>query len=1333
MSMRFDDRGHRGPSAPARNRSPAYHVVPHGDIPPVPPIPQEHLDDQRRLFNNSAKGSGSSGSTYQRTDPDTPASDVRFPPTPKDNALARGLLGQTMNQISTSNIARAAKTTLVTGPLYYDYTEDFERDDYVAPDADTVHTGYSARFRTIVEERTMDQTTQRFTGSAPLGVVEGSPTAAEDIAELPASPVVPRSPPKSPVPRRLTRALVLDHTALSPTDDETSADDNNPSEPVAEMEDAGADTGDDETTKPSPQPETAKDNRHSVFSQPTTSLVDSSTVESAVHGSIPMVTGNGTTTTNIGTTEDGMSDLLDGYQRTATNENVVVADEELAVEEAADKKSNHAPKSSDEQSFKSCTNVPEQANKGSDAKSFTTCKDAVTPERAISMPSSKWPASNMVQAEARLQRPASEMSLSVPGTVLRKKVSIPPRESSFTKAASRLRTSSKHSSRPGSTVASISSSIDGVSQQPPVVPSRESSASKEARRTKGLAGLFSRGLGFSRAHSGLSKPQSRDEDAKPQSGDEATVQQELAQPNTAQHNDSHEADKDKPLPDLPATPARTQSLVSPVPASTTPDDVLAANRRLSCNPDIPPGEPRGSKDDTTASACERAQHEWSASSSYLADPSSMYSPDNVSSMFKARAQSSPAGHEHTASGSQNLSPTESGQRLDHARRESQSTTHLVRPRRSSLNMQHDDTAEPPSPQSVAQEESTTDLRLSVYKRGALLPALKEESHEDSSLNTSASNLKHSNVRLPRYGQSSMNASVDDTTMLGRRPSTMSRPKSSLGLAHDLPSLQFSSFDVDMGELRSSKSYDVCTDVPAEAALDGTARVASDGCMRAKYKGLSAGLEEGQKQEAGSRGKTMTNLASIRRPSSLQEHTATTQELVAEINNLDIPSVAASTQRWQEMVGIEGATGSCGDTDSIGGDAIIEHVREELQEVAPAPKRSSARLRPISGSSQLVVVDDAVYEEWTGKEKVVASSGARGAQGALVEVGSEKSGAAASVKAHGKAPLVEQDAASPSAGATRTRSSSVGAQVALRSPDESRLSSRSARSLTLTTTTPAVNQTDTRPWNSDKNYPWQTTLQSFDISLSAAKGTRGSPHPGPSPLRLRLSDSLEPGILSSRESAPTSPDRPNAKCHKYPSSPALDASGFPSAPTKLHRNNLSHEAGDRYPTSSLTSPTNVHLPEPTHLPDRLSESDDDTLSPRTYHRAKFWRKHRLTANIESSAGGIERAASHTTVVPSDANQPKSRSNRSTFTNAKGMSRINYRRHKMLRGVKRAWSSLKQIFHRRQITNASTSESNGSGNGNVGSGSGYAEPAAAPMTAGKLTSYGLNHYRVGPTKA
>ena len=1231
------------------------------------------------MIHRSIKGSFSSGSTNMRNDSDTPSSDLPSPPTPRDGSSLEVILSPTGTQILVDTMSGVvAKEEVISGPLYYDYSEQFEREQILEPEVNPIQTCLVNNIKTIQEERGTPEppaTPARSTWTSVTTRV--SNTAVPGIVELPASPVV----------RRITRDMVLQ--ALGPASTTASMDESaDPSTsdssdqlpqhigPYAASDSAQA----KEITR-----NHGTDERFSILSRADSSVVDSSTLDFAVRYSIPIVTG-----AQVGsvappapdheppqfpdtapTTEVDMSDLLNDYQHTESrHEDESVMNEEKkgpGVEPSKDdileSRSNHAQKSSDPQSFKSATDVLESeaseaepddehdaksyksspdavvekelSIKEVDAHSFKTAQGTATPGRSASMPIAEPPPT--APADMSTSRPMSEAPVSGPAPAVLRKPRVPPRESSFP-LANRFRASSKPSVKQDSVSFSGSSSTLSVNQQPPQVPPRESSTSKEAQRLMGVASwmMFKR----------WGKRPSKDEDlTKTGNSSRDTLQDPRP---AASANSSQQS-----LGDSIKTPEKAlfKENIAPVRGVDVPKD---------CAP--PPVH-------NVSVARLLHQHSVSTPPPAIAEPSSVYSPQDSSS--RSRVQSSPAGVPK---------PVDN-------RRDSQTTTHLVWQGRKSLNLSNPaaSMSEPHLPLSTANDETTTDLRLSQYRYpGGLhyLPDLKEESHEDSSLNTSASNLKNSNFRFPFGVPAGVRASVDEGALFSRRSSMGSYRRSALGSApgsalsqaHGLPSMNFSRMNLfekleeELPGLRNSRSLDhLQVEVPA--LVEGTPqRPVSAGEMREKYRSFCDKLDQFNTPKEAAQRAEMTNLLLMRR--------AMSPELLAEIEQVTVPSVHALTERLSEFLpSLREYYKLDAQGPFVAEEVIMEHAMENIQEVGgPAQKRSSARLRPIAGSPNLVIIEDALYEELTSKEKELGAAVAQDDEGLECAQGesraSEKPKDNSSTRP--KTPFAELEAPSPAA--LRPRALTVGHQD-LRASVESGLTTRSLRSFASTPT-----RTDTRPWNSDKNYPWATsTTPSVDISLPPPTTVRQSPRPGPSHLRNNISDASTVGTFTTPVGSPFGTDS-NSSAH------ARQLQRF----SVFGRNgDQPHAVGERYPTSALTPPTAIFR-------DNFSASDtsDDDTEPRIVRKGKFSLKKRFSSARNATLDNNTRATNYkslgssntplelpspdsahrsaTSIIQDTAGEARAfTSNRHTFRDAEGMPSVVYHRHRLIDHLKRWW--------------------------------------------------------------
>ena len=1220
------------------------------------------------------------------------------------------LISPNGTQLIVDTATRAIKEDITAGPLYYDYSEPFEGEPFTEPQADPVPTGVVTRIKTIIEERGPSEPALKMPVAPGVKVsVEVVRPDVPDIAELPASPV----------PRRITRDLILKAIEPSSTTGDMEASDNAPalrSDPgTVHSDNVGVATHslNEEMARASLHPEKRSDNRHSILSQTDPSVLESSTIDFAIHYSIPMATGAGfgtDRTPELGSeptspvsaersTEDGMSELLAGYQHTESKQGSDVLPQveatpkkERVSEEHMEKRSDYAPKSSEEQSFKSFTNQSDSVSKraspeserdrdaksfmsatdvlpgrepsakGADAGSFTTCKNAATLDRVMSMPPSTLPSSNLAKSAQYDKRPVSETLSSSPPTMLHKQTSSPPNASSVPVVTSKLRATSKPSTKENSMSISGSSSTLSVTPHPPPVPPRDSSSSKEAQRYQAVASFL---IGQFPSRFAKGRKPTGDEGVPGSAADDQSV---FEATHSTQERSSVGSSSQLPL-DIIKTPEKV----------LTKQEVVSKERIATSIP---------SKVRGVGAPLASHRDNFSSPSPVIQEPSSVYSPQAIS--YRARVQSSPPGAPRSP---------------EHSRRDSQTTTHLVwHGGRRSLNIPAASTSEPHFVLPSVQEDTTTDLRLSGYRYpgpSRYLPDLKEESHEDSSLNTSASNLKNSHFRFPLTGQPGVRPSVEDAIVYSRRSSTGSHHRSAMGSAlgqsHGLPPMQFSQMNLfeklneELG-LRYSRSLEEFSSELQALKEAGPPRPSSAGEAREKYRSLVTELNDELKKPRGSAQSTavMDLIASKRGGSP--------EMLMAEIDRLSIPSVGGLTQRLSVLMPSLRQYYKLGEKgEFIEEEIIMEHAMEKIHEVGgPTQKRSSARLRPVPGSPDMVVIDDALFEELTSKDKGHSSPDHQGdsaAQLASGEAGSSanrKDDLVTHTQTHQKAVLTEIEIPSPAV--LRPRSLTVGDQD-LRASVESELSSR--RSLRSFVSTPTA--TDTRPWNSDKNYPWATTtIPSVDISLPPPAAVRHSPRPGPSHLRNRLSDAYTSSSFSSANTATASPfgtasgSNAHARHHRF--------SNFGRT------GDQPHAVGERYPTSALTPPTAIFRDHSS----TFDTSDDEEFN--TAHKSKLGLRKRFSSARNATIDNSTRAgrsktnpielASPESIQQSTTSTLQDRAgeanaftahHRHTFREAEGMPVGTYHRNKILDHLKKWWhkgGSLIRNLSRRNRSDSAT---------------------------------------------
>ncbi|KAI4634444.1 hypothetical protein J4E83_001762 [Alternaria metachromatica] len=1296
-----------------------------------PPLPADHRQriaaEQARL-KRSAPASMSSFNTNLRTESEPPSSDMTMPSTPKDGSSMEVHRNLDRNKVfKAANPNRLVIQEEYPSVPYYNTSDQLGPVASADPGTDADPDGFIDRKITTVEQSRQAGATLKsdsFLGqearpmsmevvsphldniatitvrtcektSIPILNVNAKPSAKpgsireSDIAELPASPVA----------HRITRNLILRGLEASTTGDIQSSMD----------------------------------------------ILDSSTLEFAVQHSIPTANSGGFqnepgvkthATTNMSlspgnSTGDGMSDVLAGYQgsdyknetdalvRTETaNESRYEEHTDASTENdmkplplALRSRSSHAQGSSDELSFKSCTDLPDVSSglipsepgkedikasstsaidfapqrdtvsKKADTHSFAT---GVHPIRASFAAPPRLQTSNLGTVVLNQGRTIVEAPLSKPSSaVLRKQPPIPRRESSFSIVASKLRTSSKQSMKQGSISVSGSSSTLGTTHQGPAVPPRESSTSKEAQRVHAAVSFLMRPLPLRFARS----RKYTDQEELPKSDETVPSASSSSQDTDGVISLNEMTSSPPPAMEVKKTPQAPSTRPKGVPVAKT--RAISFDTPKACDPSKMPG----------SSPAPVAQPIDSPVPAIL-EPSSVYSIHDISSgSCVDSADGLPVAQEP-------------------GHRDSQTTTHLdwngyrpsshggglqqvsLRPLSGVGNLSNSLGS---GPLSNIQENTTTDLRLSGYRYPGptrYLPDLKEESHEDSSLNTSASNLKSSSYRFPFGAPSGVRASGEEPINFSGRSSIASHRRSAvgsnvgsaLGQAHGLPSMRFSRMNLfdglteDLG-LRYSRSME---EVPnaSQRVSRGSPRPASAGDVTDLRLSL-AELNEAERSGLSMQPTAVLNLFAM--------HRARSPELMAEIERLTIPSVGGLTQRLSEIFPSLREYYKCGEPAEFPIEEEMEkHALEEIHEIHPTQKRSSARLRPMRGVSHMVVIEDDLYDEITSKERGCGSPGrpddgvgVNGASEADSNTGSSpKDDDAPSTPTHNKTtPLSELRVPSPAV--LRPRSHTVGPQE-LRISGDSALSVR--RSLRSFVSTPTV--TETRPWNSDKNYPWATsTNPAIDISLPRPAAARHSPHPGPSHLRNRLSDASTTSSFSTAQTATASPfgspadSTAHARHHRFS--------------TFGRNSDQPHAVGERYPTSALSPPTAIFR-------DHLSASDtsddehyDTTRKTRLSLRKRFssTRKATLDSQSNTRAGRSKTNAqdlaspestkqSTTSLLQDRAGEAQAftsstTANRHTFRDAEGMRAVDYRKHRIIDRLKTWWHKGSHLI--RQLSN------------------------------------------------
>lgn len=488
-------------------------------------------------------------------------------------------------------------------------------------------------------------------------------------------------------------------------------------------------------------------------------------------------------------------------------------------------------------------------------------------------------------------------------------------------------------------------------------------------------------------------------------------------------------------------------------------------------------------------------------------------------------------------------------------------------------------------------------------------------------------------------------------------------------------------------MRNSRS---CEHLPVEVPeLDTPQRPVSAGEMREKYRSFCDKLDQFNMPNKAARRAEVTSLLLMRR--------ALSPELLAEIEQVTVPSVNGLTERLSEFLPSLREYYKLGDHGPfVAEELIMEHAMEDIHEVGgPVQKRSSARLRPIAGSPNMVVIEDTLYEELTSKEKESAIADTQVDDGVECAQGEPRASEKTKDNSSTRSETPSAEIVAPSTAVLRPRALTVDHQD-LRSSVELGLTTRSLRSFASTPT-----RTDTRPWNSDKNYPWATSTNlSVDISLPPPTVVRHSPRPGPSHLRNNISNASTASTFTTPVGSPFGTDS-NSSAHARQ---LQRFSGFG------RNSDQPHAVGERYPTSALTPPTAIFR-------DNFSASDssDDDTEPQIVRKGKFSLRKRFssarnaafenstrvtnTQSLTTSSNPLELTLpqsahrSATSIIQDTAGETRAfSSNRHTFRDAEGMPSALYHRHRLIDHIKRWWHKggdlLRSLSRRNPTTSSST---------------------------------------------
>ncbi|OCK86151.1 hypothetical protein K432DRAFT_438702 [Lepidopterella palustris CBS 459.81] len=1284
-----------------RNRSTTSSSAPLSD-----PMSNRHmLIEQTRNVHTPAKGSMCSGLTNPRTESDAPSSDPPSdPPTPKDGTSMEVLISPTGTQVLVGDMRGAVKLETSNGPLFYDYSEQFEEEIVYGHKIEAVPMGFVHRVKTILEERaTFEQASPKFEDEVTQEIEE---VPASDLAELPATPV----------PKRIARDMIL--VAIEPAlttgemttlcvDVKTS--DELVDEPVEESLESPADNcsvsndvpispAEDSHKRQSIMPDVPSHNsvigaRDSTFdlatrySIPIASVMEDKQQDKLSHGELKHDKREQDELQQDELQQDEPKQdeskqeepKQDEPKQDETKQNETKQNETKQDESLSSVTADRSSKASDWKSCESCKETDAKSCKDSDSKSFRTCQDTITPDMPSLIPTP--------------------------------------------------RLNSKPSSTPASVMASSFSSAETIPRPPSVIPPRDSSSSKEAQRSTAVADFLVR-LSRSKRFTRESLPKETISERRSIIDYPSLVEENKEDRNSGQPavlvNEAPAKGSTGPrsmlmgeAPEKSIRPMTLPMAEVPEKGSTRRQSILSedilekrvAIQQPQLKVEIPErftGQPSLLIEQgpivEQRPIVEQPIHNGQTIDKEAALPSTPVNQVPSSTPYSVfEASSSGYASEYTTPGSSSVQTTSasSATSKEPNRRDSNTTTHLTWNAPKPL---------PPKPlpplpleamerkpsHRLSQDESTTDLRLSMFRYPlAYLPDVKEELHEDSSINTSASNLKSSGFKFPVARRPSASASVDGLRLF-KNPSVKSYRTDGLAQTRNLPSLNFSRIDLfsklsDALDLRSSRSMDDISEEYRELFSPVVERRSSSGEIRAKYRSFFASLDElGQPVES-QQPSPMRNFMQEKRPYS-------PRDIMTEIEQLTVPSVGGLTQRFSEY--LPSFKRNHQDGEHIDMPDEINHALEDIHEIgAPTlnSARSSARLRAIPGHPNLLVIDDGVYEELTHKDgkgyHIVDSVDS--AEGSIRSVYLKES---VSRGKREKTPLAELEA--PMRAMLRPKSLSLGGSEDLRASLESRLSSRSLRSLV---DSPA----DTRPWNLDKNYPWSDGNPAIDISLPAPTIVRNTSRPGPSRLRLRLSGSSDysdihygvgdtslgsPAVGETHTTTGTNdPFRHHPRrssrlsvvgsitCRIGIHSGPFDTNGYANGPDSIRHEDRTVDPGDRYPTTGLTPPSAFNLEEV-----RSFFSDDSSQTQRgSGLRKRLTQLTNLKAKLPP-VGRTHSAFENRSVQNGDGMSRDSRfvaltsGSMHTFDGTVGMSRMEFRARKGWERIKTLWFRSGELF-------------------------------------------------------
>ncbi len=1059
---------------------------------------------------------------------------------------------------------------------------------------------------------------------------------------------------------RLTRARIQQAIQLSPTPSDMGASGGSPalaqdslairSEHTPFVSDLPTAA---ESTRAPPQPGTRQKHHQSTQSETLTNAFDSSTANLALRFSEPTACGPeiGAQVVSKKTSQPNslaspehstgqqISEFLKGYQHTEERSESSPASGRSPVSKKVsfqlpdEKNSRETLRSSEEQSFKSAPDSLSEQEFPSNASGVRTSRthgSVVARSRPASVLASRPSSSTLTSSATVHNRPVSQMlRSSTPHALNLMTHRDEPRalnHQSAQKESLSFYPALRQKKPSGSASSSTSSAVQSLSS----APHQDSITLTKTQKPKRMSSIFSRQSSRPSLFNRVRTRSTREKTA--QLGGEDLQAGEFTR---SKENHADVAPSVLPTDGFVESPERLLN------KSTAVSEEQAASP-ISSNSN---GAAMGIR---VRSNVNTQQRSLSSSAPTLQSTSSAC-PSHVS-FLASRIQSSAA---------QQLNHQE------HRRRESHTTTHIdwndhvLRDRHSV------DATGPGVLFSEALEDTTTDLRLPSYRYPCgpdYLPAVKEESHEDSSLNTSASNLKYSRLKLPFSGRQSQGTWNDEATGHPRL-STASHAQSALGTgpmqSRNLPSMDFSEMNLiekvkqELG-LHDSMPKDVLTD--SEEPKGPEEAVQLEVAVVAKPSPESC---NSLPKESESEPKEFEKMLECTRATSIMttKQSPSRKTMTTELDELRVPSVGTLGQNISRMLSpLRKKPQSSSDQGEFEDEnEIMEHAMEEIREVGgPSQKRSSARLRPMPGSPHLVVMKDDVYEECYIKEKENNESNHPGDR-----VGNLSAGEAAfgiktlsttrtPTKPHPKAARTASKISPPPA-ATRRRALTKSEQDLRASLETPFPSLKSLRSLGSLNPTPTV--TDTRPWNFDKNYPWTVKDPPIDIVLPPfGSGPHGT-----------ISNASKASSFSSADTAAT--------VSPFGTTSHSNTQGRRNPFSNLSRvGDQHHAAGERYPTSALTPPTAIFR-DPSSAFDTSDDEDfDTTRKQRTGLRKRFssarnTNRHKAGPTVLASPESGEHSAN--SFLRERANEAQAfTAKRFTFRNAEGMQSASYYRKKIV---------------------------------------------------------------------